>query len=69
MIRKIIKIGNSEGVTIPTLTMKAYKLKVGDKVEVYVGKPDSEAKYIELLKGYEDFRKKYDQTLKNLAKS
>lgn len=68
MIRKIIKIGNSEGVTIPVSTMKAYKLRVGDRVEVYVGKPDSELKYVELLREYEDFRKKYGSALKNLAR-
>lgn len=34
MIRKIIKIGNSDGITIPVRMMRAYKLKAGDKVRV-----------------------------------
>lgn len=68
MIRKIIKIGNSEGVTIPISTIRAYKLNVGDRVEVYIGKPDSELKDVELLREYENFRNKYHQDLRNLAK-
>lgn len=67
MIRKIIKIGNSEGVTIPAAIMRNYKIKAGDKVEVYIGKPGEEVKYLELLKEFEDFKKQYGQTLKNLA--
>lgn len=49
MIRKIIKIGNSDGVTIPASAMKAYGLKVGDRVEVFVARPGILAERLKLL--------------------
>lgn len=57
MIRKIIKIGNSEGVTIPVSTMKAYGLSVGKKVEILIGKPGGEVRYLELLRDMDEFQK------------
>lgn len=57
MIRKIIKIGNSEGVIIPVAAMKAYGLSAGKRVEVLIGKPGSEVHYLELLRDMEEFTK------------
>ena len=67
MIRKIIKIGNSEGVTIPVRYMRVRKLSIGQKVEVLIGKPGSEIRYLELMQELAEFEKKYEKTLKNLA--
>ena len=64
MIRKIIKIGNSDGVTIPVSTMKAYGLSVGKRVEVLIGKPGSKVYYLELLRDMEEFHKMARQTNK-----
>jgi len=47
MIRKIIKIGNSEGITIPVSAIKAHKLKVGDKIEVLLNPPGETARLLE----------------------
>ncbi len=57
MIRKIIKIGNSEGVTIPAPMMKAYGLSAGKRVEVLIGRPGGEVRYLELLRDLDEFTK------------
>lgn len=57
MIRKIIKIGNSEGVTIPVSTLRAHGLSAGKRVEVLIGKPGSEVYYLELLRDMDEFTK------------
>lgn len=57
MIRKIVKIGNSDGVIIPVNVMRAHSLKEGDQVEVIIGPPGEIAKNLELLQELEDFRK------------
>lgn len=57
MIRKIIKIGNSEGVTLPVSVMRAHKIKLGDRVEVIIRPPGEIAKQLEFLQELEDFRK------------
>lgn len=57
MIRKIIKIGNSEGVVIPASALRAHKLKVGDKVEIIIGPPGDIAAKLEFLQELDDFRK------------
>jgi antitoxin component of MazEF toxin-antitoxin module len=57
MIRKIVKIGNSDGVVIPVSVMRAHNLKEGDQVEVIVGPPGELAKKLEFLQELEDFRK------------
>ena len=69
MIRKIIKIGNSEGVTIPTSTMKAYGLSAGKRVEVLIGKPGSEVRYLELLRDMEEFQKRSQKKSKTPART
>ncbi|MBI4033454.1 AbrB/MazE/SpoVT family DNA-binding domain-containing protein [Candidatus Saccharibacteria bacterium] len=62
MIRKIIKIGNSDGVVIPASVMRAHKLKVGDRVEVIVSPPGEIARRLEFLQELEDFRKHRGKT-------
>ena len=57
MIRKIIKIGNSEGVVIPASALRAHKLKIGDKVEIIIGPPGDIASKLEFLQELDDFRK------------
>lgn len=57
MIRKIVKIGNSDGVVIPAPVMRAHKLKAGDQVEVIIGPPGDIAKNLEFLQELQDFRK------------
>lgn len=57
MIRKIIKIGNSDGVVIPASVMRSHKLKEGDRVEVIVSPPGEIARRLEFLQEIEDFRK------------
>ena len=68
MIRKIVRIGNSDGVTIPVSLMRSYKMKIGDAVEVYVGKPGSSVKHLELLNELDKFGKNYRKALENLSK-
>lgn len=57
MIRKIVRIGNSDGVVIPASVMRAHKLKEGDKVEVLISPPGEIARHLEFLQELEDFRK------------
>ena len=57
MIRKIIRVGNSDGVVIPASVMRAHKLRVGDRVEVIVSPPGEIARRLEFLQELEDFRK------------
>jgi len=49
MAQKVIKIGDSLGVTIPKKTCQRYGIKAGDLVEVYVGKEGSEIKVTVVL--------------------
>ncbi|KKU20185.1 MAG: hypothetical protein UX30_C0003G0060 [Candidatus Saccharibacteria bacterium GW2011_GWA2_46_10] len=48
MVRRIIKIGNSDGITIPVRMMRVMKLKVGDQIEVVISETGGIAKNIEL---------------------
>ena len=57
MIRKIIRVGNSDGVVIPVSVMRAHKLKAGDQVEVIVNPPGEIAKRLEFLQDLEEFQK------------
>ena len=57
MLRKIIKIGNSDGVTIPVSVMRAYGLSVGKRVEVMIGKPGGVVQYVELLRDMDEYTK------------
>jgi len=79
MIYKLVKIGNSVGVTIPKKLLKIMKLKQGEEVfmepnletrtivikPIEVAEDQVNAKVIE---GMKKFTKKYPKALKNLAK-
>lgn len=69
MIRKIIKIGNSEGVVIPASALRAHKLKIGDKVEIIIGPPGDIAAKLDFLQELDDFRKFRSQPAKPGAKN
>lgn len=62
--QKVIKIGTSKGVTIPAKQLKELGLDVGKAVKVTV-EPVAEKSGIH--QEYEAFKKKYGETLKNLA--
>ena len=69
MVQKVIKIGDSLGVTIPKSRVDELGLTAGDKVEFQVQKKLSKTiKHQKLLKDLEGFMATYDQDLKNLAK-
>lgn len=69
MAQKVIKIGDSLGVTIPKSRVNDLGLTAGDKVEFEVRKKVSLAtKHDKLLKDLESFMATYDQDLQNLAK-
>lgn len=69
MVQKVIKIGDSLGVTIPKSRVDELGLTAGDKVEFEVQKKhDKPIKHQKLLKDLEGFMATYDQDLKNLAK-
>jgi antitoxin component of MazEF toxin-antitoxin module len=67
-VQKIIKIGSSNGVSLPARELKAAGLTTGDEVEITV-KPlikdgDNQA---ELIKEYQAFKQIYGDTLAKLA--
>ena len=69
MAQKVIKVGDSLGVTIPKDKARDLKLIAGDEVEVSIRKKLSRAdKHEQLLRDLDDFMKTYDQDLKYLAK-
>jgi len=69
MVQKVIKIGDSLGITIPKNRANELKLIAGDEVEISIRKKSSRVdKHEQLLKDLELFMNTYDQDLKNLAK-
>lgn len=69
MVRRIIKIGNSEGIVIPVSTIRAHKLKVGDRVEVIINPPGDIAKRLEFLQELDEFQKHRSQRTKQPTES
>lgn len=63
--QKVIKIGDSAGVTIPAKELKRAGLKPGDEVKISFEPVVSVED--EVLKDYADFKAQYGETLKNLA--
>jgi len=63
--QKVIKIGDSAGVTIPAKELKRAGIKPGDEIkisfELQTPKPDN------ILDEYAVFKAQYGETLKNLA--
>lgn len=63
--RKIIKIGDSVGVTLPASDLRRAGVDLGDEIKITVEPvaPRKEA----ILSDYEAFKAQYGDTLKNLA--
>lgn len=68
-IQKVIKIGSSRGVTLPARDLRALGIRDGDEVRLMVEKvePIEQANKPSLRQEYDDFKKQYGETLKNLA--
>lgn len=68
-IQKVIKIGSSRGVTLPARDLRALGIRDGDEVRLTVEKVKSieQADKLLLSQEYDDFKKQYGETLKNLA--
>ena len=68
-IQKVIKIGSSRGVTLPARDLRALGIRDGDEVRLTVEKVKSieQADKLLLRQDYDDFKKQYGETLKNLA--
>lgn len=66
-IQKIVKIGSSEGVTLPAKELRRANLKQGDEVKVTVEPVATNAKHQKLMREYDAFVEQYGETLKNLA--
>jgi antitoxin component of MazEF toxin-antitoxin module len=67
MIRKIIRIGSSRGVTIPKKELEQLDLKVGDTVEVYLSKSGELSEDLKVIREAKKFMEIYGEDLKNLA--
>lgn len=61
--QKIIKIGSSKGVTLPAKQLQDLQVKEGDEVKVTIEPIVKQT----IAQEYEDFKKQYGETLKNLA--
>ena len=68
-IQKVIKIGSSRGVTLPARDLRALGIRDGDEVRLTVEQVKSieQADKLLLSQDYDDFKKQYGETLKNLA--
>ncbi len=58
MIRKVIRIGNSDGVTIPINTLRRMKMRVGDRIEVFISRPGGTARDLEVINLLNEFKKR-----------
>ncbi len=68
MAQKVIKIGDSLGITIPKKEVIKQNLTAGDEVDFSIRKKTSQVdKQAKILREYEAFVKQYGSTLKNLA--
>lgn len=78
MLQKVIKVGNSYALTIPSFFVKEIDLKVGDQLDVQINPEEkkmtltkadeSQEKTVELKEWLIDFNKKYKKGLTELAK-
>lgn len=66
-IQKIIKIGSSQGVTIPAKDLKALGVKAGDELEIIARPKTSVAKDSDVQAIAQSLLEQYDQAFKNLA--
>ncbi len=65
--QKIIRIGSSEGVTLPKKELDQLGVKRGDLVKLKVEPATTPNRQEDLMREYQEFVKIYGQTLKNLA--
>jgi len=63
-IQKIIKIGSSQGVTIPAKDLRALGVEAGKEVKITVEPIEKKSN---IADDYEAFKAQYGETLKNLA--
>ncbi len=63
-VQKIIKIGSSQGVTIPAKELRALGVQAGNEVKITVERATTKEP---IIKEYEAFKAQYGETLKNLA--
>ena len=68
MIRKIVKIGNSEGVTIPARLMRVHRLQVGDKVDVRISTQFGDTSDQEVIEAALQVLKRYRIDFTKLSK-
>jgi antitoxin component of MazEF toxin-antitoxin module len=66
-VQKLIRIGSSEGVTLPKKDLDRLGAKRGDSLKLKVELVHKSEKYEKLLREYDAFVKLYGQTLKNLT--
>lgn len=64
--QKIIKIGDSAGVTLPAKALKSAGLQPGDEVHLSFESAHPQS-HDDIMARYEKFKVSYEQTLKNLA--
>lgn len=64
--RKIIKVGSSGAVTIPADDMRRMGVTFGDELKITY-EPVKKQKHDKLMDEYQEFKKQYGETLKNLA--
>ncbi len=65
--QKIIKIGTSQGVTIPAKDLRALGATAGDELEIIVRKKASVATDAELIETANSLLERYKQDFSNLA--
>ena len=69
MVQKVIKIGSSLGVTIPSNIVKELAVRQGDELEVHFGKKSKDfVRYEKLMEDLERFMNQYGKSLERLAK-
>lgn len=66
-IQKLIKIGTSQGVTLPAKQLKALDVKPGEELEVTIRKKTATACDDDVTKTANDLLERYKQDFHNLA--
>lgn len=65
--QKIIKIGSSQGITIPAKDLRALGLGAGDEIEIVARPKVPHASDASVVKAANALLKRFDQDFKNLA--
>ncbi len=66
-IQKIIKIGSSQGVTIPAKDLRALGVQAGDELEIIARPKVRQANSTEVVDTANALLKRFDSDFKNLA--